>query len=120
MNPDCIIRRDAEHKIVSALLAKIQIAGYIPFEVDYGDEVVEVVNADSTLKAVFAVDDCYVFFRHIEGLKTRRFWLRLVCGNGLDILSDYSCPVDPSIWADTLDAFDPEALFAHGEGGADA
>lgn len=80
-----------EHAIVRALVGELDKAGFKPFEVDWGDAKAATLDLQSVLDEVFSVDDCTVRFLPTANPAASR-WLsvRLICGNGHDMLQSWS------------------------------
>ena len=75
-----------ERRIVWNLLNKLEAAGFKVVEV-VDDEVTRCADKMAAMEAIFAVDDSYLFVR--KGRRGKR-WVKLVGGNGEDIISVYN------------------------------
>lgn len=83
-------RQAIERKIVRKLVRVAKAHGYAPTKVyDGGDEPVKVRLEREVLDAVFAVDDCRVYFKHPAEVKAH--CAVIVLGNsGWDCITDAS------------------------------
>lgn len=83
-------RQAIERKVVRKLVRVAKAHGFIPVRVyDGGDEPVPVRLEHEVLDAVFAVDDCRVYFRHPAEAKAH--CAVIVLGNsGWDCIADAS------------------------------
>lgn len=92
-----------EQRIVWNLLLVLNKAGWDAVNVDDGEETTNVSTAKSAMELIFNLDDCFVSFKDGSG---RKGWIRLVLGNELDVISDYSANVP--VFSTTVDKFKPE------------
>lgn len=100
-----------ERRIVWNLLKALAAKGFVPFSVDTGEGTESARDAVTMMEHAFSVDDCTLIFQHSAEKTGRTYWVRIVGGNGVDIVSDYGIPAkDPHGFAATLDSFDPEAF----------
>lgn len=79
-----------ERAIVKAMIAHLEVRGFVPHSVAC-DEYTNTRTAEAAMDAVFAVDDstlrfCRAPYRRDADL----YGVVLVCGNGIDIISDWS------------------------------
>ena len=88
-----------ERRIVWNLLTKLSAAGFEVVAVDDGDETTKCADNMAAMEAIFVVSDCYLYVRK-QGRrgKAHNRYIKLVGGNGEDIISDYS--------ADNTDGFE--------------
>lgn len=97
-----------ERRIVWNLLTKLWDAGFEIVEVDDGDDTTQCSKAEhpamAAMEAIFAVDECNLYVRK-KGKRGKRF-IKLVGGNGEDIISDYSA-VDEDGFMTFMQSFDP-------------
>jgi hypothetical protein len=89
-----------ERRIIWNLLLHLAEHGFTPSRVFDGMEHVKVADAKAAMEVVFSVDDSFVLFGG------PRKWVRIICGNGIDIISDY-CIADKK-FEEAMDKFDPE------------
>lgn len=100
-----------ETRITFALVAHLADYGFTPVEI--ADPYAEpderrVTDAESIIQ--YTEEVCLGSFQVRFGHRDldRTFWLVLIPGNGVDILSDYGIPkYDPRGWADAVEDFDP-------------
>ena len=93
-----------ERRIVAALCAHLAERGWLPAAVHDGDGERLVHNTKSAMELIFNLDDALLYFTNSSG---RRHWVRLVMGNGTDIISDYSYSASTT-FDDALMAFDAD------------
>jgi hypothetical protein len=95
-----------ERRIVWNLIGQLEAAGFSVIAVDDGDERVKCADAMAAMDAVFAVGVAHVFVkkpRHGER------WIKLVVGNGEDIVSDWGfSEADRDGFNALIKAFEPE------------
>ena len=89
MSMDPKFRCKLEKAIVLALIDECDKVGYRPFRVYDGSESLYTATAQRALDAIFAVDDSTVYFTDLHVREIN--WVKLVGGNGEDIISDYTC-----------------------------
>lgn len=95
-----------ERRIVWNLLGHLRDAGFPVASVDDGDDDTAVTSDKAAMELVFNLDDCHVFFHDGAG---GFHWVRLIGGNGIDMVGDWGCPADPADpWNAAMDAFDGE------------
>lgn len=111
--------------VVRALLQSLRETGYEAFKVDYlGDGTEHAQSDDEAMEAIFAVDECRVYFRATEGRENegeRRPWVLINLMNGsydptsaTDVIGDWV--VGPNDFALAMDRFldaYPERVDAH-------
>lgn len=79
-----------ERRIVAALCAHLAAQGWTPSKV-YDTEVeTKVTDAKSAMELIFNLDDSYLFFAKGK----HEHWVRLIGGNGIDIVSDWTYHAD--------------------------
>lgn len=101
-----------EQRIVWNLLLTLEEKGFTSHYVDDGDEQTPATSKKAAMELLFNLDDAYLFLRHKDGDKDTRgmhrtVWIRLVFGNGVDVVSDYNA----SNWKgfeNVMDKFDAE------------
>lgn len=76
-----------ERRIVANLIAHLVARGWTPYELYDGETRAPVTDAKSAMELIFNLDDAWLYFRNAHG---RTHWVRLVLGNGCDLISDYS------------------------------
>lgn len=81
---DTLAIRYTEKRIVKALLEMLCDNGATAFAVDY-DPKIESAIIPTTMDAIFKLDECMLYC-YMWG---KRYWIKLVCGNGSYIISDY-------------------------------
>lgn len=101
--------RRLEMAIVANLIHHLAKEGFRVHRVnDGGEEAFAVNNMRETLDAVFSVDDSQVAF--IKPGFTPH-WVRLICGNGQDIITDWSSfKDDRDGFNKAMEAFDAESI----------
>ncbi len=99
-----------ERRIVWNLMKYLGASGFHPFEVSDGETVTRTDGETAaTMELVFNLDEAWVFFR--DGVREVFHAVKLVMGNGVDIVSDYNyTPGDPDNFAALMDSFDAEAF----------
>lgn len=98
------VRGRLERRIVANLIRHLDEAGFPVRAVDDGEECTDVDLANpmkAAMELIFNLDDCIVFFR--PGVRN---WVRLVLGNGIDIVSDWC--IASKKFDEAMNAFDPE------------
>lgn len=75
-----------EQRIVWNLLLVLSKGGWDVNVVDDGEEIINVNSAKAAMELIFNLDDCFVAFKK----KDRKAWVRLVLGNELEVISDFS------------------------------
>lgn len=75
-----------EHAIVRALIRQLKAAGWEARYVYNGEDRTYLRTENQALEAVFAVNDVNLYFIKDKA----RHWVRLIAGNGEDIISDWS------------------------------
>jgi hypothetical protein len=95
-----------EQRIVAALIAHMEVNGWAPVDLYDGEEHSPVTDAKSAMELIFNLDDSYLTFSN----GSRKHWVRLIGGNGVDILSDYSFAHEdrPDDFDTVISAFDAE------------
>lgn len=79
-----------ERAIVTALVAELADADYVPVKVWDGGEYVEATSVAQVLDAVFGVDESTVHFAPRGAADNwGKRGVFLVCGNGEDLISDH-------------------------------
>lgn len=94
-----------ERRIVAALCAHLASAGWLPRIVYDGCEEIGVSNAKQAMELIFNLDEARVYFSTEDSERTH--WVKLVLGNGCDIVSDYSYGADDT-FKTAMATFDPE------------
>ena len=80
--------RDIEVKIVTKLFEMFEEEGWVPKMVDDGgDDYVYVTTWSEALEVIDSVEWSALFVT--DGIQTS--WVVLILGNGVDVVSDYSC-----------------------------
>ena len=110
-----------EQRIVAALIAHMGEHGWTPCEIAESGERHPVSDAKSAMEWIFNLDDSFLVLTKVvtvpavdaigqlERTYTARHWIRLITGNGRDIVSDYSCTPSNADGFDTVvSAFDTE------------
>ena len=93
-----------ERTVVANLLAHLEANGWKPVMVFDSEENVPATTAQAAMNAIFAVDDSRLYVSN----GTERYWVYLVCSNGVDIITDNSYSADGSDnFEMVMDAFDP-------------
>ena len=96
-----------ERRIVAALCAHMVAAGWVPFEVYDGEEHTPVQDAKSAMELIFNLDDAFLSFTN----GATSHWVRLIMGNGCDIISDWSLQLqDRDGFNAVMEAFDAETF----------
>jgi len=106
-----------ERRIVWNLLAHLRANGYLPRNVWDGEERIKIepsspqVEAKDAMEVIFSVDESVLRVARPGG---KRYSIALVCGNGIDIISDWSFTEDeegnPDAFDKVMDAFDAHAF----------
>lgn len=101
-----------EQRIVWNLLLVLEKAGFVPHFVDDGDEQTSAHSKIAAMELLFNLDDAHIFFTHkskerLSEHQLRTVWVRLVFGNGVDVVSDYNA-VDWNGFSKVMDKFDAE------------
>lgn len=98
-----------ERRIVAALIAHLEGAGFEPLFVWDGEERVSARSAKAAMELIFNLDEAHLHVRHPNRSGTQ--WIYLVLGNGEDVISDYSYPtVDVSGFTTTMNLFEANVL----------
>jgi heme-degrading monooxygenase HmoA len=84
-------RIETERLIVSKLIDVAAEHGWKPHSVWDSEEEVRARTKAEALDAIFAVDESTLRFVHPDN-GTRQRGVLIVLGNGIDVISDYSCP----------------------------
>lgn len=83
-----MMRQRIEIAVVRLLLVKMRAAGFVPTDVDDGEDCTSVTTDDDVMRLVFNLDDSKIYFR-MAGRKSEE-WAKIVLGNsGDDCISDY-------------------------------
>ena len=91
-----------ERRIVASLIAHLKANGWEPKGVWDGEEEVPVTTAKEVMELLFNLDDAHVYFS--KGGREHYVWL--ICGNGVDIISDWTFSHDDvDGFSMTLDLF---------------
>lgn len=101
-------RQQVERILVKAYITALQNAGFALHGVANSaeEDIVKTRIVKVALEEAFATDEAHVFFE-LDG-KGRKGWLFFVLGNGgWDVLTDYSCPDDFPLFAQTIESLDP-------------
>lgn len=101
-----------ERRIVWNLLKHLHANGWEPVMVDDGgDENPVTRTPEAVMDAVFAVDDSHLYVRkQITEKSGMTHWIRLIGGNGIDMICDYSYSNgDANGFSAVMEAFDTEA-----------
>lgn len=94
--------RRREQRVVWHLLKALKAAGFEPISVDRGDGPEIVKSLKAAMEEIFDSDDCYVWF--VGPSLTPVYWVRLVLGNDMEIISDWSAHPS-SQFNNTVDKF---------------
>ena len=78
-----------EQKIVRKLASMLMAAGY-KLSVDDSEVLTKCLTLDKVIEAVFAVDEAWLICEK-DGRKPQVY---LVCGNGVDIITDYNTSLE--------------------------
>lgn len=101
-----------EQRIIWNLLLVLEAAGFVPLNMDDGDEIVRTDSKKRAMEELFNRDDAYLYLAHQSGEKIdgklRRVWIRFVFGNGIDVISDYNA-TNWNGFEDVMNKFDSEA-----------
>lgn len=97
-----------ERAIVWNLCAHLAAAGFVPFDVNDGEEITKATDARAVMELVFNLDEAWIRF-HKPGFPVH--YVFLVMGNGDCIVSDWSFGTDdPDGFGAAMDAFNAEAI----------
>jgi len=99
--------RVLEQRIVINLLAHLEAVGFPVTSIwdeDNGRHE-PMKSAIEAMELIFNLDESKVFFTSAAG---KRHWVFLVCGNGIDIISDYGYPIVSDGFEEAMADFDPE------------
>jgi hypothetical protein len=108
-----LARLRLERRIVAALLAHLSRKGWDCVMAYDGEEEYTFSPSEGNLRKaameiVFNLDDCFLHFAP-DGKKKPRHWVRVVLGNGIDCISDWSYTEgDADGFNAAMDAFDVE------------
>ncbi len=91
-----------ERRIISAMFTAMEKAGFVVHSVESDDDL-KVGSVKAAMEEIFNLDDCIVWFGK-PGTNFKN-WVRLIGGNGIDIISDWGVPRVPNGFCETLDAF---------------
>ena len=91
-----------ERRIVKDMITALEGKGFTVAAIDDGDEVTPAKTCKEAMELIFNLDDCLLFFTNPKGA---RRWVRLVLGNGIDIISDWGMPPAPEGFHETLEEF---------------
>jgi hypothetical protein len=84
------MRTQIERACVTALVDELDKAGFVPTKVWDGGVSVTVSDTESTLAAVFAVDEATIHFARKDGVNVRHeHGVAVILGNGEDCISDW-------------------------------
>lgn len=72
-----------ERRIVAHLCDHLADNGFTPIRVEDGEATIPAADTKAVMEQVFNLDDAWVFFTHEHAI-------RLVMGNGEDIISDWT------------------------------
>lgn len=102
-----IPRGRLERRIVANLIAHLAAHGWAVDSVHDGETHYSTRDdMKAAMEAIFAVDDSQVYFTNAAA---RTHWVKLVLGNGTDLVSDHSYTPDGSDDFDTvMEAFNAE------------
>lgn len=79
-----------ERRIVWNLLSRLWEAGFQGVSVDDGgDRRIKCSDNMEAMEAIFSVDEAMLFVKSKERRGSRMHWIKLVGGNGEDIISDW-------------------------------
>ena len=78
---------DVEVKVVTKLFEMFEEEGWVPKKVDDGGDYVPVTTWSEALETIDSVELSTLFV--VGG--SQRSWVTLILGNGVDVVSDYSC-----------------------------
>jgi hypothetical protein len=108
-------RIELEKRIVRGLIRHMKKAGFSPFRVNDGGEMIYVDGSERrAMNAVFAVDESSLRFAPTEVANRllrdeaieREHGVLLICGNGIDIISDWTfTDGDPDGFNAAMDAY---------------
>lgn len=109
-DPDQGLRVEAkvERRIVWNLLVKLAAAGFNATAVDDGGERVKCRDPLAAMEAVFAVDEAVLF---VKRRGSSEHGVKLVLGNGEDVISDWAYSGDADGFNAFMDAFDPSENY---------
>lgn len=104
---DCKMGANAklERRIVWRMFAHLASKGWTPCQIDDRDEKTDVTSTKAAMELIFNLDDSFVIVRNASG---RKHWIRLILGNGIDVISDYSYS-ETTDFAAAMEAFNPES-----------
>lgn len=92
-----------ERAIVWNLCAHLQANGWHVSDINDGDDITQVDNAQHAMELIFNLDEAWLFFR--KGRDDHAVYL--VLGNGEDIISDWNYATnDPDRFNAAMEAFD--------------
>lgn len=99
-----------ERRIVWNLISQLWDAGFAVVAVDDGEDRVRCAKAESpalaAMEAAFAVDECYLIVKPKSRKHSGEHWIKLVGGNGEDIVSDWGYNTgDPDGFNAFMEAF---------------
>lgn len=77
-----------ERRIVWNLLKHLEDGGWTVFEVDDTDEVTQVTGSKHAMELIFDLDQADISVGNAD--RSRTHLIRLIMGNGIDIISDYT------------------------------
>lgn len=81
-------RRFVERHLVRLAIEECSKEGLRPYSFDDGEEAIPVNDAETAWAAFNTVDEGTLFFMYDN--EDRLAWIRLIGGNGRDVIGDYS------------------------------
>lgn len=96
-----------EERVIRGLIQHLAERGWKLSGCSDGEENFEKPTVDEAVATVFSVDESWLYFKSKE--VNRRHWVYLVCGNGVDVISDNSVRSSDS-FDRCMEAFDPEVF----------
>ena len=98
-----------ERRIVAALIAHLGTHGWSLDSVFDGEIVTFINNTKDAMELIFNLDEASLRFRKLHADEPKVHGIFLVCGNGVDIISDYNYSQgDADGFNQTMEAFDAE------------
>jgi hypothetical protein len=93
--------RFIERHLITLMIDELRAAGWLPYEFDDGEDQIPIEirpfapNAEIYTRVwelFTSVDDGYLFVRELS--TSNASWIRLIGGNGVDVISDYTMNLD--------------------------
>ena len=95
------LRQREERRIVRKMIRKLAAEGWTLDAVNDGEEILTGLTLTQAMRYIFDVDLSYVYFKGPAG---QRHYVMLVCGNGEDIISDYSFTQNDDVFSKVMDS----------------